>query len=248
MLRAIFQNRAGSLTPYARMILIALTFFVRSIPPSPSAAHLAPYQCGRKPLRPMPGGYCQSRRQSDAALIKPIEGSAAPFAELSNHRQLFFSLLSAIRQSAQDVHRDDCARAAGWVRDRLVSLRFRTRIRPTPGHPVVVGLPRTVKRIRKEPHVLFCSHYGVQPPDRWVVDKARQFEPPTGGQPATRRFMRQAAVGNRKTTTMFRRLTFALGRRFGRKCSARLLRRQSRRGRVVPQPPGHTIRAVRKTT
>src|ERR1700677_2036618 len=60
-------------------------------------------------------------------------------ARLDQSREALFSLLSIPSISAQDVHREDCARAAEWVRDRLVALGFRTEIRPTPGHPVVLG-------------------------------------------------------------------------------------------------------------
>ena len=60
-------------------------------------------------------------------------------ARLDQSRENLFALLSIPSISAQEVHREDCARAAAWVRDQLLSLGFRTEIRETPGHPVVVG-------------------------------------------------------------------------------------------------------------
>ena len=49
-------------------------------------------------------------------------------ARLDQSRDALFSLLRIPSISAQDVHREDCARAAAWVRDRLVALGFRTEI------------------------------------------------------------------------------------------------------------------------
>src|ERR1700722_17254086 len=52
-------------------------------------------------------------------------------AQLDKSRETLFDLLRIPSISAQEAHRDDCARAAAWVRDRLVTLGFRTEIRPT---------------------------------------------------------------------------------------------------------------------
>jgi acetylornithine deacetylase/succinyl-diaminopimelate desuccinylase-like protein len=41
--------------------------------------------------------------------------------------------------SAQPDHAGDCVAAAAWVRVQLAGLKFDATVRPTAGHPVVVG-------------------------------------------------------------------------------------------------------------
>src|SRR4051794_2829641 len=82
-------------------------------------------------------------------------------AGLDRSRETLFQLLGIPSISAQEVHRPDCARAAGWVRDQLAALGFRVEIRPTPGHPVVVGHLEGPTGY-SGPHVLFYGHYDVQ--------------------------------------------------------------------------------------
>ena len=43
-------------------------------------------------------------------------------ARLDQSRENLFALLRIPSISAQEVHREDCARAAAWVRDQLTSL------------------------------------------------------------------------------------------------------------------------------
>src|SRR3984957_5094622 len=123
-------------------------------------------------------------------------------AQLDQSREALFALLRIPSISAQETHREDCADAAEWVRDRLVALGFRTEIRPTPGHPVVLGHfdgPAGYKG----PHVLFYGHYDVQPPDPLELWNSPPFEPQLVDGPRGKRFVARGAVDDKGQTTMF---------------------------------------------
>jgi acetylornithine deacetylase/succinyl-diaminopimelate desuccinylase-like protein len=123
-------------------------------------------------------------------------------AQLDQSRETLFDLLRIPSISAQEVHRDDCARAAEWVRNRLAALGFRTEIRPTPGHPVVLGHfdgPADYKG----PHVLVYGHYDVQPPDPLELWNSPPFEPQLVDGPRGKRFVARGAVDDKGQTTMF---------------------------------------------
>ena len=72
--------------------------------------------------------------------------------------------LIAIRSVSTDpAYAAECRRAAEWLQAELTGLGFQTKIRQTPGHPLVVGHAKAAAR--DVPHVLFYGHYDVQPPD-----------------------------------------------------------------------------------
>jgi acetylornithine deacetylase/succinyl-diaminopimelate desuccinylase-like protein len=68
----------------------------------------------------------------------------------------------------------DCAKAADWLKADLASLGFTASVRPTPGHPVVMGRSEGPKG---KPHVLFYGHYDVQPVDPLDLWDHPPFEP-----------------------------------------------------------------------
>jgi acetylornithine deacetylase/succinyl-diaminopimelate desuccinylase-like protein len=68
----------------------------------------------------------------------------------------------------------DCAKAADWLKKDLASLGFSATVRPTPGHPVVMGRSAGPKG---KPHVLFYGHYDVQPVDPLELWDSPPFEP-----------------------------------------------------------------------
>ena len=123
-------------------------------------------------------------------------------ARLDQSREELFALLRIQSISAQEVHREDCARAAEWVRDRLVALGFRTEIRPTAGHPVVLGHLDGPPGY-KGPHVLYYGHYDVQPPDPLELWNSPPFEPQLVDGPRGKRFVARGAVDDKGQTTMF---------------------------------------------
>src|SRR5580698_5275111 len=123
-------------------------------------------------------------------------------ARLDQSREALFSLLRIPSISAQETHREDCAQAAAFVRDRLVALGFRTEIRPTPGHPVVVGHLDGPPGYRG-PHILFYGHYDVQPPDPLELWHSPPFEPQLVDGPRGKRVVARGAVDDKGQTTMF---------------------------------------------
>ena len=123
-------------------------------------------------------------------------------ARLDQSRETLFQLLSIPSISAQEAHRGDCAAAAGWVKDRLVSLGFRTDIRSTPGHPVVVG-HHDGPADYTGPHILFYGHYDVQPPDPLDLWTSPPFEPQLVDGPRGKRFVARGAVDDKGQMTMF---------------------------------------------
>jgi acetylornithine deacetylase/succinyl-diaminopimelate desuccinylase-like protein len=74
--------------------------------------------------------------------------------------------------SAQSAHAGDVRRAAEWLAARLKRAGLRVEVRPTPGHPVVIG---TWEDRAHGPTLLVYGHYDVQPPeplDEWDSPEA----------------------------------------------------------------------------
>ncbi|MGL4311538.1 MAG: M20/M25/M40 family metallo-hydrolase [Paracoccaceae bacterium] len=70
--------------------------------------------------------------------------------------------------STDPAYKADCAATAAAIVDDLRALGFDAAVRPTPGHPMVVG-----RHKGPGPHILFYGHYDVQPVDPlhlWVRD------------------------------------------------------------------------------
>ncbi|MDP3899057.1 MAG: M20/M25/M40 family metallo-hydrolase [Mesorhizobium sp.] len=84
-----------------------------------------------------------------------------------------FELIRIPSVSTVPAHAADCARAAEWLAAALVELGFEASVRPTRGHPMVVGHDRT----GGGPHVLFYGHYDVQPVDPLALWNTDPFEP-----------------------------------------------------------------------
>jgi len=74
--------------------------------------------------------------------------------------------------STDPAHAADCARAAGWLAADLRTIGFDAGVRPTPGHPMVVGHGGAGRR-----QLLFYGHYDVQPVDPLALWSRPPFEP-----------------------------------------------------------------------
>jgi acetylornithine deacetylase/succinyl-diaminopimelate desuccinylase-like protein len=88
-----------------------------------------------------------------------------------------FALLRIPSISTDPAFAPQCREAAEHVANDLRSIGFEATVRPTEGHPVVVGKSNGVSG----PHVLFYGHYDVQPVDPLNLWKT----PPLRAAPAT---------------------------------------------------------------
>jgi acetylornithine deacetylase/succinyl-diaminopimelate desuccinylase-like protein len=123
-------------------------------------------------------------------------------ASLEASRGRLFDLLRIPSISAQPGHKADCVRAAEWVRDQLSALGFRADVRPTAGHPVVVA-HHAGPAGYQGPHVLFYSHYDVQPVDPLELWTSPPFDPQLVDGPRGKRFVARGAVDDKGQSMMF---------------------------------------------
>jgi acetylornithine deacetylase/succinyl-diaminopimelate desuccinylase-like protein len=84
-----------------------------------------------------------------------------------------FALLRIASVSTDPAFKKDCQAAAEHVATDLKTIGFESSVRPTKGHPVVVGKSNGVAGLR----VLFYGHYDVQPVDPLNLWKTPPFEP-----------------------------------------------------------------------
>src|SRR5512144_359129 len=84
-----------------------------------------------------------------------------------------FALLRIASVSTDPAFAGQCRAAAEHVAADLKSIGFETSVRPTEGHPVVVGKANGAAG----PRVLFYGHYDVQPVDPLNLWKSPPFEP-----------------------------------------------------------------------
>jgi len=84
-----------------------------------------------------------------------------------------FALLRIASVSTDPAFKQQCQDAADHMAADLRSIGFDTEVRPTAGHPVVVGKANGASG----PRVLFYGHYDVQPVDPLNLWKTPPFEP-----------------------------------------------------------------------
>ncbi len=123
-------------------------------------------------------------------------------ANLAASRAALFDLLRIKSVSAQPAHAGDCVAAAEWWRDQLAGLGFAAAVRPTAGHPVVVG-HLSGPADYQGPHILFYGHYDVQPVDPLSLWHSDPFDPQYVDGPRGKRFVARGAVDDKGQTVMF---------------------------------------------
>jgi acetylornithine deacetylase/succinyl-diaminopimelate desuccinylase-like protein len=92
--------------------------------------------------------------------------------------------------------------AALWWNTQLGGLGFKTAVRPTAGHPVVVA-HLAGPADYKGPHILFYGHYDVQPVDPLALWHSPPFEPQLIDGPHGKRYVARGAVDDKGQTMMF---------------------------------------------
>jgi acetylornithine deacetylase/succinyl-diaminopimelate desuccinylase-like protein len=140
----------------------------------------------------MPG----SAQSTVAAVLTHVD------ANLAASRANLFDLLRIKSISAQPAHAVDCVTAAEWWRGQLTRLGFDASVRPTGGHPAVVG-HFGGKPDYTGPHVLFYGHYDVQPVDPLSLWDSDPFDPQLVDGPRGKRYVARGAVDDKGQTVMF---------------------------------------------
>jgi acetylornithine deacetylase/succinyl-diaminopimelate desuccinylase-like protein len=88
-----------------------------------------------------------------------------------------FDFLRIQSISTDPAYREQCLEAAQFVAAELSAIGFEASIRPTQGHPVVVGKNNGSDVTRGAPRLLFYGHYDVQPVDPLDLWEAPPFSP-----------------------------------------------------------------------
>lgn len=96
-------------------------------------------------------------------------------ADFDNSLERLFSLIRIKSISADPAFAEDCKKAAEHLAKDLATFGFAAEVRPTAGHPAVVGKSNGHNGAR--PHVLFYGHYDVQPVDPIELWHRPPFEP-----------------------------------------------------------------------
>ena len=94
-------------------------------------------------------------------------------ADFDNSLERLFALLRIKSISADPAFAQDCRLAADHLARDIASIGFATEVRPTAGHPAILGKSISGSR----PHVLFYGHYDVQPVDPLELWHRPPFEP-----------------------------------------------------------------------
>lgn len=110
-------------------------------------------------------------------------------ADLDNSLGRLFDFLKIQSVSTDPAYQAHCRTAAEFVAKDLASLGFDATLRPTGGHPVVVGKAGNGASNGKAPHVLFYGHYDVQPVDPLDLWETPPFEPRIATLPGGRKII-----------------------------------------------------------
>ncbi|MFN3656658.1 MAG: M20/M25/M40 family metallo-hydrolase [Pseudolabrys sp.] len=96
--------------------------------------------------------------------------------DIDNSVDRLFALLRIPSISTDPAYRQHCRAAAEHVANDIRSIGFDADVRPTEGHPIVVGKANGTAA-RSGPRVLFYGHYDVQPVDPIELWTTPPFEP-----------------------------------------------------------------------
>src|SRR5215469_1288369 len=97
-------------------------------------------------------------------------------ADLGQSLERLFQFLRIQSISTDPAYKEQCQSAAEYVAKDLSGIGFKSSVRPTDGHPIVVGKGGP-HADGKAPRVLFYGHYDVQPVDPLDLWEAPPFAP-----------------------------------------------------------------------
>src|SRR6516164_8784840 len=98
-------------------------------------------------------------------------------ADLDRSLERLFEFLRIESISTDPAYTQQCRMAAQFVADDLAGMGFDASVRPTAGHPIVVGKAREAETGGTAPRVLFYGHYDVQPVDPVDLWEVPPFSP-----------------------------------------------------------------------
>jgi acetylornithine deacetylase/succinyl-diaminopimelate desuccinylase-like protein len=98
-------------------------------------------------------------------------------ADLDKSLERLFAFLRVQSVSTDPAYAEQCREAANFVARDLQTIGFATEVRPTKGHPVVIGKSGKNGGNGSSPRVLFYGHYDVQPVDPLDLWKTPPFDP-----------------------------------------------------------------------
>ncbi len=99
-------------------------------------------------------------------------------ADLDNSLARLFDFLRIQSISTDPAYADQCKSAAAFVAKDLETLGLKAEVRPTSGHPVVIGKSQNApEQANGGPRVLFYGHYDVQPVDPLDLWQTPPFDP-----------------------------------------------------------------------
>jgi acetylornithine deacetylase/succinyl-diaminopimelate desuccinylase-like protein len=112
-------------------------------------------------------------------------------ANLEQSLERLFDFLKIQSISTDPAYKDQCRAGADFVAKELSGIGFDTSVRPTPGHPVVVGKSGNGNGNGNggAPRVLFYGHYDVQPVDPLDQWEAPPFAPRIAATPDGRKII-----------------------------------------------------------
>jgi acetylornithine deacetylase/succinyl-diaminopimelate desuccinylase-like protein len=96
-------------------------------------------------------------------------------ANLDSALGRLFKLVEIPSVSTDPAYAGECVKAAEWLANELRGIGCKASVRPTAGHPMIVGQAKAGRP--DVPHVLFYGHYDVQPPDPLDLWETPPFEP-----------------------------------------------------------------------
>jgi acetylornithine deacetylase/succinyl-diaminopimelate desuccinylase-like protein len=147
---------------------------------------------------------------------------AALDADYQGALDRLFALLRFKSISTDPAFTPDCAAAADWLVGQLQELGFAASVRPTAGHPMVVGKAKAVRP--DAPHVLFYGHYDVQPVDPLELWRADPFAPAIAeAEPGRKQIVARGAADDKGQLMTFLEACRALRANGGLPCHVTIL-------------------------
>lgn len=134
-----------------------------------------------------------------------------------------FELLKIRSISTDPAYKDECARAASWLADQLISIGFDASVRATTGNPMVVAHAISANANPNAPHVLFYGHYDVQPVDPLDLWEDDPFAPKIVEAEGSRRIVARGAADDKGQVMAFVEACRALMANGGLPCHVSIL-------------------------